>query len=584
MRPYATIMLAWILLSAWVLPGQGLAQNAAQLPANRIGPSFPCPSPRDPLAQLICDSRGLSRIDLAFVQTYQAYRQQLTPEGQKALRAEGIEFGRTVRTNCGIGSPQATPSAPMPSAAPTDAAECVAQAYEHQRLLWTTRLNDKADQEARRPLDQHITLQRDLQALGLIPLNVLIDGVFGSVTRAAIMSFQQTMSLPVTGLLGNEDALVLEREASAHAMASPRILAPSLAAPPAHAAWEGFQGEALTFGIRASISVDASACNIALAISDPQALATAIQKSRHGSQADADDRQIFRTAMMFLRTEVAARAVRAVYAAYPVADACVFSATAFTADVYGRDVPQPLIRFGFDRTTYDKIVWDRFNPDNMIKIVSTFSYGSYAQERLRETDPVPPPLPPSVPANTNMPQAPPMLPATRLASAGQSDVAASQLNREQRFIQTVESASDQFATSTNDMAKGMSRVQRAKQICDVLQGMRVDGWFGSVETLSSSSAGKGVLVIRIAPHITLGTVNNDLSESLSPVPTLIGADSPVLPAAAGLSPKQTVRFSGTFVRAGADCAYEKSLTQAGSMTDPEFLFQFSSLQPADDLR
>jgi hypothetical protein len=36
-----------------------------------------------------------------------------------------------------------------------------------------------------------------------------------------------------------------------------------------------------------------------------------------------------------------------------------------------------------------------------------------------------------------------------------------------------------------------------------------------------------------------------------------------------------VKFSGTFVRDEADCIKEGSLTQNGSMTEPEFIFRFS---------
>src|SRR5689334_18168399 len=112
--------------------GQQAAEGGAAPLLTRIGPSFPCPTPQDPLAQLICASPDLSRTDLAFVQVYQAYRQSLTPEGQKALRADSVEFGASVRRECGIAKPQAIPNAPTPPPAPVEAAACVAKAYERQ--------------------------------------------------------------------------------------------------------------------------------------------------------------------------------------------------------------------------------------------------------------------------------------------------------------------------------------------------------------------------------------------------------------------------------------------------------------------
>src|SRR5271166_5718155 len=101
------------------------AQN--QFQPQVTGPSFPCPAPRDPLAQLICDTPALARIDLAFVQTYQALRQQLSePVPQQALRQESVDFGLAVRSTCGIALAQSANSkAPLPPPAPPGAGSCV---------------------------------------------------------------------------------------------------------------------------------------------------------------------------------------------------------------------------------------------------------------------------------------------------------------------------------------------------------------------------------------------------------------------------------------------------------------------------
>lgn len=381
-----------------------------QSSTTRIGPSFPCPASRDPLAQLICDSSELSRVDLTFVQTYQAYRQQVGPEGQKALRAESVEFARSVRAACGIAEAQAKANAPMPPPAPPDAARCVGQSYERQRSIWSARLSGPAAQEAWRPLDQHIGLQRNLQLLNLMPANDAIDGVFGPDTRAAILAFQQAMGLPTTGLLGDSDAIALQREVSARTAGPNRAaVAPVPPGSASRTSWEAFQGEALGVGVRAAISLTESACAISLDVHNPEALARAAR--RYGEQSGndpsgEDEAHVFKTAIAFLTTQVAAKAVRAVYSDQPQVDHCVFSVAAFTQDVYGRDVRQPLFNFGFERATYAKIVWDRFNPANLPKIVATFSYGAYAQERLRELDNAAAPkagpaLPPAVPAQAD---------------------------------------------------------------------------------------------------------------------------------------------------------------------------------------
>ena len=45
---------------------------------------------------------------------------------------------------------------------------------------------------------------------------------------------------------------------------------------------------------------------------------------------------------------------------------------------------------------------------------------------------------------------------------------------------------------------------------------------------------------------------------------------------ADLSEDDTVAFSGKFIKAD-DCISEKSITDAGGMSSPEFVFKFTSL-------
>jgi hypothetical protein len=185
------------------------AQSSPQLQIT--GPSFPCPAPRDPLAQLICDTPTLSRLDLAFVQTYQALRQQLAePALQSALRQESVDFGSAVRSACGIALAQSANSkAAIPPPAPPEAGKCVIQAYERQRAAWQSILTGSAAEEAARPIEQQVALQSALQRLQFLSPTDAVDGVFGGATRAAIIAWQTSVGREATGLLGNTDAQVL---------------------------------------------------------------------------------------------------------------------------------------------------------------------------------------------------------------------------------------------------------------------------------------------------------------------------------------------------------------------------------------
>ncbi len=351
---------------------------AASFSSERVGPSFACPTPRDPLGQLICGSSLLARRDLEFVQTYQALRQQSSAAEQQALRVEAVEFSRNVRSECSIG-PAVGPNAPVTDPPSSGSVPCVEQHYMRQRDIWATRLTGAAREEAQRDIGQQIALQRDLQQLGLLSQSETIDGVYGSRTRMAIMAFQQTLGTPTTGLIGDDDALALSRQVAP---------ARSYTAPPAplpRTAWEDFRSEAAAMGVSVSYTI-AGGCTVMEQIRNPAALSTATSENLRdtgGAQPGDDATKLFAAEVNFLRTQLAARSVRAFYATQPLADLCRFDTVAYTADIYGRDVEQPLFSFGFDRATASKIVWDRFDPANLPKVVLSFEYGSYAKQRLR---------------------------------------------------------------------------------------------------------------------------------------------------------------------------------------------------------
>ena len=119
--------------------GQASAPFAQTPPASatvasnptRIGPSFDCNKASSPLALMICASPALSKVDLRFVQAYQALWQQVGKEGQRQLLAEAVDFQNAVLHACRI--PETGPVSGSP--------ECVAAEYERQRSIWLSRLN-----------------------------------------------------------------------------------------------------------------------------------------------------------------------------------------------------------------------------------------------------------------------------------------------------------------------------------------------------------------------------------------------------------------------------------------------------------
>ncbi len=174
------------------------------------GPSFPCPQPEDPLAQLVCSIPELALLDMQFVQSYEALYQQAGVAGDSQLRSTDIQFNTDVRAKCGIGLSQVSnPSPTPPPPAPPGSGQCVISAYQQQISLWKSVLTGAAAEEASRPIQDQVAIQARLQALGFLSPQEKIDGVFGSSTRVAILKWQASDNLPQTGLVGNNDAKIL---------------------------------------------------------------------------------------------------------------------------------------------------------------------------------------------------------------------------------------------------------------------------------------------------------------------------------------------------------------------------------------
>jgi len=147
---------------------------------------------------------------------------------------------------------------------------------------------------------------------------------------------------------------------------------------------------------------------------------------------------------------------------------------------------------------------------------------------------------------------------------------------EQEFIRAVQDGRTAFQMAPNEMAQGGTRSARRLAICQSLSGLSVFGWSGQVRKLGSNSDGKGVLEISLADSVRVETWNNDLSDISDS--TLIDPTSSLFAGLSKMKDGDEVVFSGTFLPSDLDCARESSMTLEGSMTDPEFVFRFTSVE------
>jgi peptidoglycan hydrolase-like protein with peptidoglycan-binding domain len=155
---------------------------------------------------VICASSELSRLELAYVQAFQAARHEAGQGGQSVVTAKAIEHTAAVTRDCGLRQQGTIPADAVARATP-----CVRSSYEAQRRAFQEVLtSQEAREEARRPLERHMALQEGLRTLGHLPQNEVTDGVYGSATRRAIESFQRSVGLNASGLLSDQTEAMID--------------------------------------------------------------------------------------------------------------------------------------------------------------------------------------------------------------------------------------------------------------------------------------------------------------------------------------------------------------------------------------
>lgn len=161
-----------------------------------------------------------------------------------------------------------------------------------------------------------------------------------------------------------------------------------------------------------------------------------------------------------------------------------------------------------------------------------------------------------------------------------SSLAAEPPEQQKKFLAIVAEAQQKAQTAANDMQKGGALAKREKQLCATLKKFSVKGWVGKVYSVSANTDGKGTMEIEIGPDAYVTTWHTSLGDYQHH--TMMEPDSEVFDQAAALSSGQEVVFSGRFFKdTEGKCLAEISITLDGKLTEPEFVFRFSEIAPAN---
>lgn len=136
-----------------------------------------------------------------------------------------------------------------------------------------------------------------------------------------------------------------------------------------------------------------------------------------------------------------------------------------------------------------------------------------------------------------------------------------------------------YKAAPNEFQRSTVRKERAAALAGILPSRSVDGWIGKVSSMQTTRDGNGILSIKPLGQdsITIKTWNNSLSDVGSG--TLIPTGSQLYDQVSRLFVGEIVVFSGRFESGDLDYLKEASLTEAGSMDEPEFIFRFATVRP-----
>ena len=147
---------------------------------------------------------------------------------------------------------------------------------------------------------------------------------------------------------------------------------------------------------------------------------------------------------------------------------------------------------------------------------------------------------------------------------------------ESSFVEAIERWGSVYAEAPNDIARVGMRKSRRDAICAAIGYTRVTGWLGTIKEIGTSLNDQGTLTVALPEKGVLGTWSGIFSDGDNR--TLIPKNSQLFRALAAMRVGTLIRFDGSFLASERDCVKERSVTEAGSMSDPDFVFQFTHVE------
>jgi len=147
------------------------------------------------------------------------------------------------------------------------------------------------------------------------------------------------------------------------------------------------------------------------------------------------------------------------------------------------------------------------------------------------------------------------------------------------FCDAVTSFIAQYNAAPNELKKSAVRAARKQKLQEVIPSLQFDGWIGELTDMGTVSDGSAYIAVKLAGSpLSIQTWNNGMSDLNDK--TLIPVNTPLFNAISDFKKGAQVKISGQFVTSDQDFIGEQSVTENGSMTEPEFTAHFTKVEKA----
>lgn len=157
---------------------------------------------------------------------------------------------------------------------------------------------------------------------------------------------------------------------------------------------------------------------------------------------------------------------------------------------------------------------------------------------------------------------------------------------QRQFVDLNRGCVTDYHAGTNEIQRSLAFNSCSESRTKFAAHSPIRGWLGTIERISTDQ-GADVVSFRISTSIdgfdiTYGTVSNRMSDAR--YGSLITQTHPLFGVLANLHEGDPVAFDGEFLGdpAGKIGAWEASMTERGSMEEPEFNIRFTKVQPFGD--